>query len=600
MSNHKTRNRFILYCGAIALVCLAAPLARAGGPLLLGPDGRPVKWAAREIRGGVLNSQTVGIVNGVRQIFYHVDAGTLGPMNNNQASALVDRIFREYSDISTADIDFVNGGPILDPTTGQPVNVDGSNAGRFLSSSNPTFQNPIIFDTDGAIAGTGGVLGFFTFLQVDGSADEIREGAVVLNGVQLNRGTIDPKSFLGVFTHEFGHFAGPLDHAQLNGNIASRGTGSALPSGYTPQQAYDVFGPFVETLFPFLFDGAAGSSLFQQFPESGFFVATLDMDTQNALSNLYPSATYLAERGSIEGRVVIRLPSGDIPLRGINVIARRIDQGAYPPVSTTQAFIGVPPLDPDGIPLLPPPQASTDSLVTVSCAVTGMEFGDGYRIQGLPPGQYMVGIQQLNPNAIRGSGIGPLEEQLPLPFVEEFFNGPTSSSNTPTVFTPVTVTAGGLATGVDIILNGITLTTFQVVPEVEPNDKMKKPPNIGFPVEVNGSAAFTDPGIFKMTLPDGSKDVLEDTYKFTVDRPRLFFIMLESTSGSGDLDLYLFDEFVAKKKSSFNDPSLIGASTSPLAKEIVAVRLVFGTFKIGISAFSGSMNYRLRVIATDN
>ena len=48
------------------------------------------------------------------------------------------------------------------------------------------------------------------------------------------------------------------------------------------------------------------------------------MDTTNALSNLYPSADYHATRGAIEGRVLIRTAAGDIPVTGINVVARRI------------------------------------------------------------------------------------------------------------------------------------------------------------------------------------------------------------------------------------------------------------------------------------
>jgi hypothetical protein len=602
MSNPLAKSRLTLsLCAVAALLSAVAPLARAGGPLLIGADGNPIRWAASEVRGGPLNSQTVGVnQNGVRQVFYHVDSGPLGTLNNSQATSLVDRIFRLYTDIPTADIDFVNGGPILDPSTGSAVDVNGSNVGKFLSDSNPTFQNPIIFDSDGAITGSGGVLGFFRFLQFDSNSDDLREGAVVLNGRVLTRGLISPSSFLGVFTHEFGHFAGPLDHAQINGNIASQGDGSVLPAGYDASRAYDTFAPFTETLYPFIFPAPPQSQFINSFQDSGFFIASVDLDTQNALSNLYPSSGYMTTSGSIEGRVLIRTSTGDVPITGIDVIARRIDRGPYPPPPSTQAFPASPTVDSDGIPAPPPAQAATDSLATVSSAVTGVGLDSGaYRLNGLPAGQYMVGIQQINPTAVRGSGIGPLSKQILLMFAEEFYNGPNNSSNTVDVFLPVSVTAGQATAGIDIILNGISAALPPPISEVEPNDNMKKPERLSVPIEVIGSAAFDDSATFKMTLPDGSKDTVEDTYRIDVAETRTFFIILEPISGTGDLDMYLFDAFVNKKKSSFDDPSLIDFSAGPTASELIVARLVPGTYKIGISAFAGSVNYRLRIIASN-
>src|SRR5262249_57556103 len=92
---------------------------------------------------------------------------------------LVDRIFGEYTAIPTADIDFVNAGPIRDPQTGLPVDVNGTNIGKFFR---PTLQNPIVFDSDGGITGTAGVLAFFPFPPLTPpSPAELAEGMVVLN-----------------------------------------------------------------------------------------------------------------------------------------------------------------------------------------------------------------------------------------------------------------------------------------------------------------------------------------------------------------------------------------------------------------------------------
>lgn len=595
MSNH-LHLRWSLPIIAAASIVVVCSLAYAGGPLFV-INNQPVRWARTEVRGGPLNTQTVDPSG---RVLYRVDSGGLGTLNHDQAAGLVDRIFNLYSNIPTADIEFVNAGPILDPSTGAPVDVTSSNAGKFISSKNATFQNPIVFDSDGSITGRGGVLGFFGFLQLDEASSSLQEGFVVLNGSVLQGvNPISETAFLGVFTHEFGHFAGPLDHEQINGNIAASDPGSTAPPGFSNAQAFDLYAPFTETLFPFFFNAPIGSTLRSQFPNAGFFVATLDMDTQNALSNLYPTPDYLASRGAIEGRVLVKVGDSEIPISGINVVARRIDQGAFPPPLGTVAFLTPPAIDANGVPDVPTVQAATDSLATVSSAVTGLQFGQGaYRIQGLPPGQYMVEIQQINPNAIKGSGIGPLSTQFPLPVKEEFFNGAGNSSNSSSVFVPLTVTAGQISSGVDFILNGFSSATPVPVSEGEPNEKKKKAQKLTIPIDVSAVASSSDDAIMRINLPDGTSDGIEDLYRFTVDQSRTVVIVLEPTSGSGDLDLFLFNSDVSKKKTSLDDPNLLSFSAGPTANELIGIALDPGTYYIGVSAFSGSVNYRLRIITT--
>lgn len=582
----------LVAAASIAMVC---SLAYAGGPLVV-MNNQAVRWPRSEVRGGPLNTQTVDPSG---RVLYRVDSGPLGTFTHDQAAALVDRIFNFYSNIPTADIEFVNAGPILDPSTGNPIDITGANAGKFISSRNATFQNPIVFDSDGSITGRGGVLGFFGFLQFDEPSNTLKEGFVVLNGAVLTGDArISTTSFLGVFTHEFGHFAGPLDHEQINGNIAATAGGSIVPPGFSDAQAFDLYAPFTETLFPFLFKAPTGSEVGSQFPDSGSFVATLDMDTQNALSNLYPTPAYLASQGSIEGRVLLRVGDSEIPVSGINVVARRIDQGAFPPPMGTAAFLTAPAIDANGVPESPTAQPATDSLATVSSAVTGLEFGQGaYRIQGLPPGQYLAEIQQINPRAIKESGIGPLSTQFPLPVKEEFFNGAGNSSNSASVFVPVTVSAGQVTSGVDFIINGFS-TTMVLASEQEPNEKTKKAQKLSIPIEVSAGASSSDDALLRMSLPDGTSDPIEDLYKFTVDQSRIVVIVLEPTSGSGDLDLYLFTSGVSKKKSSLDDPNLLSFSAGPTANELIGVPLDPGTYIIGVSAFSGSLNYKLRIITS--
>ena len=598
----KTFNRRVIISLAVlaTAVTVISMDARAGGPLFVNGD-QAVRWARSETRGGRLNSQTV---DSAGRVLYHTDLGTLGPLSNEEATGLTNRIFGLYSAIPGADIDYVNAGPILDPDTGVAVDVNGTNVGKFLDDRFPTFQNPIVFDSDGrvinALGGDSFVLGLAGVLTFNQSETAVTEAIVVLNGSSLTRGIIDRTSFLGVFTHEFGHFAGPLDHQQINGSIADPNSRSLPPpAGFTAAQAYDLYAPFMETMYPFVFDPPAGSQLGAQFGDTGFFIATLDMDTMNALSNLYPSADYQASTGSIEGRVVIRTGGGDIPISGVNVIARRISQGGYVPPLGTLAFLSLPiAVDTDGVPVVPPEQGSTDSLATISSAVTGLDFGKGnYHIGGLPPGQYLVQFQQLDSRFTGGSSIGPLFEQIPLPFAEEFFNGANSSSNSASVFMPVNVGAGQVTGGIDIILNGFSTATPAAVTENEPNEKVKKAQKItSLPVNITAAASTGDASVLKIDFGGGISDKVEDLYRITVDREGFYAITLEPVSGSGDVDLWLFTSSVNKKKTSLSDPNLLALGATDSSDEFIIVRLSPGTYIVGVSAFTGSQNYRLRVI----
>jgi hypothetical protein len=497
----------------------------------------------------------------------------------------------------------VNGGPILDPTTGAPFDVDATNVLKVLDSDHPTFQNPIIFDSDGAITGGGGVLGFFGALQFEDDFSAITEGFVVLNGAVMNPpALLSPTSFLGVFQHEFGHLAGPLDHEQSNGNLALFRREAVLPPGFTTSaQTFDLFTPFIETTYPFFFRAPATSVLRASgFPDSGYFIASLDMDTKNALSNLYPTAAYRATTGSIEGQVFVRTSGGKVPVSGINVVARRIDRAAYPPPLGTQAFPTAPTLDADGVPSPPPAQAATDSLSTVASAVTGLDFGNGtYRIQGLPPGTYEVMVQEILQVATGGSGIGPLTFQLTLPVLEEYFNGDTTS-NVVSDFTPVGVKAGKVTRNINFEINGLDAEDAGHASEDPSHLTLATAQDLGaLPARVVGSAGANDPFHLVVDFGGGAGEGIQDLYKFQVTQPSIVWMSLEpknTKSGAGDLDLFLF------RPSANPDVVLAGSAGNPrysataTAHELIGVALGPGTWYIGVGAFAGSVEYELRVM----
>ena len=82
---------------------------------------------------------------------------------------------------------------------------------------------------------------------------------MVLNGAVITPpALISTTSFLGVFQHEFAH-SGPLDHEQINGTIALFRPEASIPAGFTNRvQTHDLFAPFVETTYPFLFEASPG------------------------------------------------------------------------------------------------------------------------------------------------------------------------------------------------------------------------------------------------------------------------------------------------------------------------------------------------------
>src|SRR5690242_9510674 len=104
----KSMKIFYFIC-ALAFIMIAAEMhpSYAGEPLFVATNGKPVRWPAREVKGGPLNLQTVDPQG---RVIYRVDSGPLGPLSNSDAVKLVDRIFKLYTDIPTSTIEFVNGG----------------------------------------------------------------------------------------------------------------------------------------------------------------------------------------------------------------------------------------------------------------------------------------------------------------------------------------------------------------------------------------------------------------------------------------------------------------------------------------------------------
>jgi hypothetical protein len=359
-------------------------------------------------------------------------------------------------------------------------------------------------------------------------------------------------------------------------------------------QAFDLFGPFTETLYPFLIGAPAGSTV--GFPDSGFFIATMDLDTKNGLSSLYPNLIYRLTRGSIDGEVFFRSGKDKVPVPGMNVVARRVSRGPYPPPNDTVAYPTPPPLDADGVPAPPPARAATDSLATAASAVTGMNFGyGGYRIQGLPLGAYEVMLQDLFPSFIGASRVGPLPFQLPLPYLESYFHRPATSLDVHT-FTPVPAIPAVTTPKVDIEILGLDSSEPNSFEESDPHFTKATAVDLGaLPARVAAESAVGDPVAAQIDFGGGLTAPLHDLYKFTLTAPfTLVYITLEPSADVGDLDLYLLRSNFGSPLVPFAQIPRYGGSAS--AREIIGAFFGPGTWYLGVSAFAGDVKYHLRVV----
>ena len=361
----------------------------AAGPLAMCNSGQPFVWPA----GGA-------------NVPFNPDQGSLGVLDNTQATQAVGDAFQAWQDVETASISYVNAGQL-------PVDVDITNFGPYLNPTAPDGLSSIVFDDTGeifdALFGAGsGVLGFASPEWINGADCTILEGYSFLNGPAI--GSLN--GLLNLMVHEFGHYSN-LAHTEVNGQLFI-GVGDSSGPGLD-----NTFGnpPFpdgvevIETMYPFLF-----SNIDQ-------VARTPNADDRSSISQLYPEADYAATTGTITGTISF----GSSKVTGVNVIARNIADPFGDAVSSISSDF-------------------TDDFSQTN-PLTGV-----YQITGLTPGQdYAVYVDEI----LAGGFSTPLANPLPGP--EEFYNGAnesaSASTDIPNQFEAVTATAGTPSTGIDIIFN---------------------------------------------------------------------------------------------------------------------------------------------------
>ncbi len=378
----------------------ASGLASAGGPLSIQTDGEPYTWGPATIQ-------------------YRTDGGPLSAsVNNSAAIARVAAMFAVWEDVPSASIAYDRAGAITGVGDGNVSTETEYNAVNGACEAGN--QNPIVFDQAAAILIALGVdetsvIGFAGRCALDTAQGRILSGIVVMNGLFQDGNNapvpdLTAAEFDATFVHEFGHFSG-LDHSQVNWECGFAACGADNLSG-------------LPTMFPFLVTAQQG---------------TLSIDDIGWISKLYPAgggSGFNATHGAITGTVYFS--DGESPAQLVNVVARRVDSAGGADESRTTAASGVsgnkfrifhgnPINQPDPAPLGPFRSQDPSHI--------------GFYEIPLPPGDYMIDVESIQPEFTGGSSVGG-EVIIALP------------GTSPGPIGPVTVAAGVSSDNNDVTLVG--------------------------------------------------------------------------------------------------------------------------------------------------
>lgn len=422
-------------------LAIAAASAQAAGPLIISDETGTLKPLVWDMSNGSIPAYT----DGGAAFTFNFD-GVTPFVTIERANAITANAFQQWSQVPTSTFRAAIAGTIESQTGVADVTAD--NVADYVGVENgPGFW--IIYDTDGSImenffgVDKYSVLGISSPEFGDGNG-HITESWTVLNGYAVGisdnggDGSDDPdvilrngfeedrrgSQFAGVFTHEIGH-AINLSHSQVNGPMAYQSYTfyplyPGVPGCVSPLYGYKDYSAdpsqmidpaAIETMFPFIDPYGKGGE-----EQSSVNVS----DDITGISNLYPTAAYLANTGTING--VLHLKDGVTEYSGINVIARNTANPLLDAVSDMTGSATQGQLGPDG----------------------------RFSIRGLTPGaQYLVYIEPIT------SGGYPTTQQMMLSEGEYWNIGESADPVTDDACksTPITAVAATSAEA-DITYNG--------------------------------------------------------------------------------------------------------------------------------------------------
>ena len=425
----------------IAVSCaltLVPPAGKAGGPLLIGGpaygiDGHPFIWdpAAMPIQYrtdvGPLASKLDGTV---------VVAGAAG-------IARVQATLQLWQDVPTASISFNNAGTIQSTgafSDGNVSTVEEYDAVCWACIDGT--QSPIVFDADGRLFedlfGDATVIGMGGPCHLNPTTGYIVSGMVIMNGRWQDG--VDSPSYYPVnyemtaaefdmgFAHEFGHFAG-LDHSQINVNVLFQEPGACL--------AADLAG--LPLMFPFYYCQARTTAgLPMLAPDDAAWISRLYPESVNAPPN---QILYASRYGSIRGAILFS--DGTTHVQGVNVVARDPANPRRIAVSVVAGYLFTG---------YPGQEVTGDSPGYALGSRNPLLYG-AYEIP-VPGGTYTVEVESVFEAFDGGSSVGPLSPPIPNPGANEFWDVNESATDSTAVKSNVSVSAGGVVSEINIILNG--------------------------------------------------------------------------------------------------------------------------------------------------
>jgi hypothetical protein len=236
------------------------------------------------------------------------------------------------------------------------------------------------------------------------------------------------------FAHEFGHLAG-LDHSQINLEVLQQLSGACSTT--------DLAG--LPLMFPFAHCQARSTAgLPALAPDDIAWISRLYPETVNGPPTQIPfGSTY----GTIRGAVLFS--DGMTHAQGVNVIARDTTNPRRVAGSVVSGYLftGNPGQSVTGDNDGGGPFGSRNPLLVGSYDLP------------VPPGTYTVEVESVFDAFSGGSSVGPLNPPMPSPGPKEFWNLNESATDATTESSVVPVSAGGIASEKNIILNG-TATRF--------------------------------------------------------------------------------------------------------------------------------------------
>jgi hypothetical protein len=410
--------------------------AHGGGPLLVGGptfgiEGQPIIWnpAAMPVQ-------------------YRVDGGPLSRtpggtvvIDNAAGVSRLNSMFQVWQDVPTAAISFNNAGPIQ--SAGAFADGDVSTVEEFEAVYQSCWdgtQSPIVFDADGTLVdqliGDQHVIGFSGQCNVNSSAGYIVSALALLNG-RFQDGIDDGGTNLEItaaefdmaFAHEFGHFIG-LDHSQINLVVLNEPSGACLLN--------DLAG--LPLMYPFFHCQARTTAgLPPLAPDDTAWVSRLYPETANNPPNQKPFASAY---GTIRGSIFFS--DGLTPVQGVNVIARDTANPQRVAVSVVSGYLFTGDFGQD--------VTGTNDGGSVLGSRQGLLMGT-YDLP-VPPGTYKVEVESVSPFFVGGSGVGPLILPIANPGSAEYWNTNESATDSVWDSSNITVSAGGIVSEINIILNG--------------------------------------------------------------------------------------------------------------------------------------------------